>query len=463
MSDILSPSLDRNSPPALRPARDFVFPSFSRHRLNNGLPVVLAPDPTLPLARLELFAPAGGEHDPEGLDGIATFTASLLDEGSTRRDSRAIAHAAEALGGSLTTDAGWNAAYVSTFGLSTHLEATVELLSEVVLEPAFPTREIRRLAERRQASLLQRRDDSQALANLYLDRALYGDALYGSSLHGNEASLEKIDETAIRNFYQRHYRCQGAFLVAAGAVSEDQLLPLLDSSFGRLDLGPAPLHPTYPESAPGERRVWIVHRPAAAQTELRVGHVGVPRTDPEYGSLMVLNALLGGKFISRINLNLREVHGFTYGAHSRFIGRRGAGPFKVQTAVATEVAGRATEEILKEMEILRREAVDLEELEDTANYLTGIFATQLQTFDDLAARLTLLPLYDLPDDYFDQYLESFRSVTPEGLLDLAQRHLHPAQATILAVGPADALKEQLSSLGPVTVWDPQKDEILEDS
>ncbi|HEX5758503.1 MAG TPA: insulinase family protein, partial [Thermoanaerobaculia bacterium] len=201
--------------------------------------------------------------------------------------------------------------------------------------------------------------------------------------------------------------------------------------------------------------VHVVDRPAAAPTELRLGHAGLPRRHPDYSPLVVLNTLLGGQFTSRINLNLRERHGYTYGAHSRFVGRQGPGPFLVSAAVATEVAGAAAREVLGELARIQEEPVPAAELEETRDYLIGVFPYTVQTIGDLAKRLEVLATYGLPDDYFESYLDRVRQVTAEEVQTLARRHLDPRRIAVVAVGPAERLEGQLSALGPVTVWSPE--------
>ncbi|MGH7338550.1 MAG: M16 family metallopeptidase, partial [Myxococcota bacterium] len=202
------------------------------------------------------------------------------------------------------------------------------------------------------------------------------------------------------------------------------------------------------------RRVIVVDRPQSAQTELRIGHVGTPRTNPDRTRLGVLNALLGGKFTSRLNLNLRERNGFTYGVNSRFVDRRGPGPFVVAAAVGNDVAGAAAAETLAELDRVRESAVSEIELDETKSYLVGVFPYTLQTNGGLLARLADLALYALPSDHLERALAEIRSTTSEQILELAQRYLTPERATIVAVGPAAALTPQLERFGAVEVRTP---------
>ena len=209
-----------------------------------------------------------------------------------------------------------------------------------------------------------------------------------------------------------------------------------------------PVAPIAPRPLAGIE-VHLVDRPNAAQTELRIGHAGPPRQHPDRVPLTVLNSALGGKFTSRINLNLRERHGFTYGAYSRFSDRRGPGPFQVSAAVGNGVAGAAAREAIAELARLHEEPLAADELEDTVRYLEGVFPYTLQTVDGIAARLAQLAVFDLPDDYFDRYQERLRAVTREQLSELAREHVHPDRLVVVAVGPAAELRAQLEPIGEI--------------
>lgn len=414
----------------------------------------------VPLVRMDLYAPAGAQHDPRGKAGLATLTAGLMDEGSRHRSATEIASAAEQLGGKLSTGAGWNAAYVSTSLLAKDVDLGTELMADIALEPTFPEPEIERLRQERLADLLQLKNDPASLAGKFLARAIYGDTVYGGSVYGAEESVSGLTRPEILDFYGGHFTSRGSTLIGIGNFHFDHLLRVLESSMSSASLADAPPLPNLGAIAGESTQVHIVNRPGAAQTELRLGHAAVQRTHPSFTLLQVLNALLGGKFTSRINLNLRERNGFTYGAHSSFSGRHGPGPFVVSTAVATDVAGAAVRETIGEIRRVQEDLVGRSELADTKSYLRGIFVQQLQTIDDIAFRLATLAVYGLPDDYFDTYLRDIEGVSRETLLELAREFLHPDQLAIVAVGPADSLRPQLEPFGPVTVWDPQTDSPL---
>lgn len=442
--------MDRSAPPPPGRSRPFHFPPFLRHRLANGLEVLAARLPGVPLISLELVTPAGGQQDPRGQEGLAALTAGAIDEGTRLRSSLEIAAHVERLGGYLTAGIDWDEGFLSIGLLSRHLPAGLELLVEVATEPTFPDQEIERLRKQRLTELVRRGQDPGLLAEDRLASVVYRGTVYDHPLTGLPGSLAALTRDDLLAFYRSYYTLAGSQLIAVGDLDPEALLRVAEERFAALPAGP----PAAPEIVPvplGGVEVHIVDRPGGAQTELRIGHAGVPRTNPDYIPLIVLNTILGGKFTSRINLNLRERHGYTYGASSRFAPRLGPGPFMVDAAVATESTGAAAAETLAEIRRIRDEPVAPQELEETVSYVSGVFPYTFQTTSDLARRLETLAVYGLPNDYFERYLARLPTITREEIQTVAQRHLHPDRIAVVAVGPAEALLPQLEPLGEVTV------------
>ena len=454
--------VDRTAPPPPTEIRPFRFPPFLRARLANGLAVAAARLPDVPLVSMEIVAPGGGQFDPPGQEGIAALTAALLDEGTARRPALEIAAAAERLGGYVTTGADWDVGFLATGLLAEHRADGLGLLAEILSSPTFPEEEVERLRRQRLAEILRRKQDPGALADDRLAREIYQGTPYSHPLVGEEESIERLTRGELRSFYETHYGLAGSALIAVGDFDPEVLLREIESAFAAAS-GASPAlsapPPVRPEIRPAVSAkttagisVHLVDRPGSAQTELRVGHLGVSRTHPDYIPLVVLNTVLGGKFTSRINMNLRERHGYTYGASSRFVARMGPGPFLVSAAVASESAGASAREVLHELRAIREALVEPDELTETQSYMRGVFPYTVQTIGDLAKRLETLTLFDFPDDYYMRYLEKIAEVTREDLLEMARRHIHPDQAVVVAVGPADSLEPQFEGVGPVTVW-----------
>ena len=444
---------DRSRPPRAGEPRPFTFPHIERHRLPGGSEVLLAVRPGVPMVALELVAPAGAERDPEGARGLAYLTGELLDEGTRASTAEEIARKGDRLGSSLATGAGWHMGYVQLQTLSPSMDRALELMAEVMTGAGFPPAEVHRLRREQETELVKRRDRPGLQAMDRLHRELYGESPYGSPPQGEPDHLRHLDRDRILDFYRRHYRTAATTLLAVGDLDAETLLPLA-AEF--LDGGDAETVPPPPEieALPRDGVTFhIVDRPGATQTELRMGHAGLSRLDPDFVPFSVLNMTLGGKFTSRINLSLRERHGYTYGASSRQAVRRGPAPFSIATAVTTEATGATVREVLREMERLRQEPVSRQELEDSRDYLVGVFPYTLQSLEGVMRRMENLVIFHLPEDFYQRYPDMLGAVDRDTVLEMARRHLHPDRVAVVAAGPAEVLQPQLEELdlGPVDV------------
>jgi zinc protease len=322
------------------------------------------------------------------------------------------------------------------------------------------TRELRlpviRTDAERLAEIAQRRAQPAGLAAEMTSRFLYApESPFSRPLGGTEASVEQLTTQDVRSFHAARYLAPAATLVVTGDLGADEAVELAERHFG--DWASGAFEVAAADAAPRsrERRVVIVDRPGSVQSEIRVAQVGPARDTPDYFPLIVMNTILGGAFTSRLNLNLREQRGFTYGVSSGFAMRRQPGPFLVSTAVQTEVTPDAVREIFHELDGIRDAAVRPEELDDARSYLAGIFPLRLQTTAGVAARLVDLAVYDLPDDYLDHYRDRVTAVTADEVLRAAREYVHPDEMLALVVGDADSIRGPLEALGlgPVTVVD----------
>lgn len=448
--------MDRSTPPPAGRAQPFSFPPFHHSTLASGLGVYVLPTNRFPLARIDFLATSAGGERAAGSPGLPAFTAGLLDEGTSARTALEIAHQVEHLGGCLSTAADWNSAVVSIELLSPSLPTGIGLLAEVLTTPTFPDKEIERLRQQRLAEVRRRQDEPSALADMALAKALYRGTIYENALLGTESSLRSFERSDFVEFFTSQYSSSGSALVVAGDVQPEAIVSQVEEAFATMSDHPPPLPSSIaPPRSQGIRTV-VVDRPEGAQTALRVGCVGVPRLHSDRIALRLLNCIFGGKFTSRINLNLRERHGYTYGARSYFVERRGPGPFLITAAVASDVAGASVKETFCEIERLLDEPVSEAELQDAKSYLLGVFPYTLQTVDGLAERMTELANYGLPDDYFTAYGKELGSLTPEDLLAAARKHLDPTRMTVIAVGPANQLLAQLEGQGEVEVVSPEE-------
>ena len=400
--------------------------------------------------------PGGSELDPPQLAGLASFTAGLRSKGTQRRTALEFAAAAEDLGTGISSSCSWEMAGVGTTIRSEDVGAGLELVAEAALQPAFKAEEIERARRRRLAEIDRRRSDPPSLARAAFARAVYDGTPYGNPAIGDRDTAQAITRSDIAAFHEGTLAARSCHLIAVGDLGPGRVRQAIEEKIERdlrthgreFDHEPAGLEP---EATTPTRRIVIVDRPEAAQTQLRIGHVGIPRRHPDRIKVQVANSILGGKFMSRLNLSLRERHGYTYGVSSSFSSRRGPGPFVVSTAVANEVTGAACREIVGELERLRHEPPSKAELDDARNYLVGVFPYTLQTIQSLASRLQALATFDLDHDEYVRWPERIRATTARDVHEISRRHLFPDRLTVTAVGPASELAPQLEDLGTIEV------------
>jgi zinc protease len=439
--------VDRSSPPSAGPLRPFHFPAVERRTLSNGARAVFAPVRGFPVVTLSVLLDAGAFRDPSRQLGLAALSAELLESGTAARDAAEIAREVESLGVQLDTGAGWDTAHAGITSLSSRLHPATDILADLVLRPGFPAGEVERLRAERLAEILQRRADPRALASEAAARFLHApDSRASRPLGGTAGTVGGLTRQDIVAFHAEHFVGSSANFVMVGDFEPEEGLALLESAFGDWAGGPA--GPARSEASPrtDRRQLIVVNRPGAVQSEIRIGHLGPSRATEHYFPIVVMNAILGGMFSSRLNLNLRERHGYTYGVSSGFLMRRQSGAFQVATAVETDVTAAAVAEVLNEVRGIRDAPVTDAELQDAKNYFAGVFPLRLQTTDGIAGRLLELLVYDLPDDYFDTYRDNVLAVTAEDVRTAAQRFLDPEGLAIVIVGDAESLRPSLEDL-----------------
>lgn len=434
--------------PKAEPVRSYRFPVFVDEKLPNGIRLITAPVAKLPLVTMLVLVDAGSTNDPTGKEGVAGLTAAGLLEGSQRYDGAQLAEEFEKLGTSLDSGADWDSAFLKVTVLSSKLEAAAKLLGETASEPVFPQREIERLKAERLAEILQLQTEPRGLADEKFSEFLYSnESRYSRPDEGSAGSVSALSRGDVQEFYRSSYTCGATTVVLVGDVSPHTAREIVAGSFHKWPAGVRQERELSASARTGGRSVHIVDKPDASQSELRVGHVGLPRNHPDFFSTLVMNAILGGLFGSRINLNLREVHGYTYGASSYYDWRRGPGPFVVSTAVESQATAAALTEILSEIERIRRDPVSDEELSLAKEYLEGVFPIRYETTSAIASALAALPIYDLPADYYDVYRSHVHKVRAASVLEAARLHLHPDRLQTVIVGDAGVIRSPISQLG----------------
>ena len=436
---------DRLPEPA--PTRTFAFPAIEKSTLPNGLDVWSVRHTQVPIVAFMLLVRRGAAADPPGKDGLAAVTADMMDEGSGDKSAIEMHEALARLGAQFDTDIGSDATVASVTVLSRFAARALALLADIVVRPALREEDFLRVRQLRLHRLTQLRDMPGAVADRAFLKLLYGTHPYGHSPIGSEASLAALGVDDVRAFHGRAIRPEATTLIAVGDCSHADIARLATEALGewrgQADRIEAPSAGALPRSP----RLSIVPRAKAQQSELRIGHVAVARDTPDYHALVVANTILGGQFVSRINLNLREDKGLTYGARTAFEFRRLPGPFVLQVSVQTTGTATAIDESIGEIAGIRGpRPITAEELSLGIAALTRGFARGFETADQIARAAMQLALYDLPDDYFAQFVPRVEAVTAAEVSRVMERHLDPARLTTLVVGDIDVVGQDLGRL-----------------
>lgn len=442
--------------------RSYRFPALERQSGPDGSALICATLTKLPLVTVTVVFPrAGAANEPQGREGIAQLTASMLLEGTPSRDGAAIADAFERIGASLSIAADWDCTSASVTAQRDHMPAAVELLRDVLQNPAFRDDDLSRLKGEHESDRLQLIADPRSLADAAFVWTCYqaNGSRFRKPIDGTIGSIGTVSRDDVVKFWKERGAPPDISIVVAGDASAE-----IARGYARVLLDGWPRSASssrepVPAALSANATTTLVHKAGAAQTELRIGHVGVPRAHPRYFELTVMNAVLGGLFSSRINLNLRERHGYTYGAFSGFDWRVDAGPWTVSTAVKSEVTGAAIREVRTEIDRIRAEPITADELELATKYLVGVFPLRFETTSAVSSALSSLVVYGLQDDYFDVYRTRIAAVTPNDVLDAALAHLHPESLQIIAAGDPEVLRAQIGGASSISMLTPDDVEV----
>ncbi len=444
----------RNDPPKAGPARPLHLPTPESAQLANGLTLILNQRTGLPVVAANLVIRTGGDANPLDKAGLAAFTAALLDEGTATRNAPKIADDLAQIGASLSTSSTMDSSWVQAGSLKKNFSQALDLLADVALHPSFPAEDVDRQRASRLGDVVQVREDPAQTASKVAAAALFGDHHpYGFTNLGTEASLKAISRDDMLAFWKENFVPNNAALVVAGDISMAELKPLADKAFGAWVKG-APVKKDLGAPKTTGAKVIIVDKPGAPQTALRVEEIGAARSTPDFNADEVMNMALGGLFSSRINMNLREDHGYTYGASSQFVFRRTPGPFVIGGDVRTDATGASVSEIFKEVRGMITKPLTPEELQMSKDSLARAVPANFETSDNAAGTFADVYIYDLGLDYFSKYAALTDAVTAEQVAASAQKYLQPDKFIVVAVGDRSKIEAGLAALklGPLEHW-----------
>lgn len=440
--------IDRTAPPLPGEIRPFHLRPVHSDLLEGGLRIRQIVRPDTPLLCAVLVLDTGESASPLGREGLGALTGDALQGGTIRRSGAELAEELERLGSSLGISVGWDGTTISFTALAERADRMFELMAEVTRAPSFPVEEVERIRSQRLAAIAQRKMEPDDLADEEFHRRIFPHSHpYHRPIGGSEESMGSLGEPEVRDFAARMFGPRGGGVALVGDLTPAEGRALVERHFGDWR-GPAESSaPPALVETPVGRSVVIVDKPGSVQSEFRIGHAAPARRNPSEVPLQVANMVLGGSFTSRLNMKLREEHGFTYGVRSHFSFRRRGGSFSIGTAVQTEVTGAALSEAMEVFVRYAEEGPSEDELAHTRDYLAGIFPLRMETTEQLASRVSELLLFDLPDDHHHRYRERIRAVELDDARAALRAHLHPEQAAVVVAGDAEKILSEVEALG----------------
>ncbi len=418
---------DRTHPPQSGPPPALKLPAIQKQKLSNGLPVWIVELHKVPVAQINLVVTSGAAEEPGRKFGVASLAAAMLEQGAGSRSALEIADAIDYLGADLSSGSGFDSSVVRLHVPIARLADALPIMADVALRPAFPKDELERLRQQRLTAMLQTRDDPSSIASAAFSRALFGvEHRYGTSTNGTAETIKALTTDDLRTFYSAAFRPDNATLLVIGDVNAVTALPLLEKHFGSWKASAAP------------------------QSQIRIGWIGAARSTVDYFPLVVMNTLLGGSFSSRLNLNLREQHGYTYGASSQFELRAMAGPFAAGAGVQTDKTSEALKEFFNELTGISK-PVPADELSRAKNYIALRYPGTFETTSDISRRLEDAVIYKLPSDYFEKYVQNIQAITAGDVQRVAQKYLAPNRFAVVVVGDEKTIEPGIAALnlGPI--------------
>lgn len=445
--------LDRSKPPASGTPKDLKFPKFDEIQTSNGIKVLVVQDSRLPLISTSILFKKGIYFDSyygKEYAGLGSRMSELLTKGTRRYNAEQLSERVDYLGAMLNTNSNFDSMSVTGLSLSKNFDELFEIISEIILEPTFTDDEINREIEKKINEVVAYKDDCEYLCSLLFNKVIYGEQPYAYPIYGTEESLPLLTRDLIVQHYSDMINPGEMIIAFIGDISKERSLEIVDKYFSALEkkekVNSVPVIELSPK--PG---VFLTNKVGAVQSSFKIGHRGAKKMSEDFLKLKFMNTILGGSFTSRINHNLREVNGYTYGARSYFTQRKYSGDFSIETEVKNDLTAAACIEILKELKKFKNEKITDEELNLTKNYIAGNFPLQMETPQSIASLLINLRLYDMDADFYDRYVSEIMNMTADDVLKTAQKYIHPEEVSFCLAGNVDEIKEDMKQLGEVEV------------
>ena len=443
-SSLIAQDVDRSAPPKLKEISKLNLAPIQKFQLSNGVKVVLMEKHEVPLMQLNVLVRTGSVNDPSGKVGIANLTLDLMDEGSAGKSSLELADAIDFLGARIFTTAGLNYSQASLHSPLSKFDGALKILADIVLRPDFPVKELERKKKDRLTSLMQMHDQPTTIAAIAFNQLVFGkEHPYGRMT--DETTIKGFTIEDLRNFYTKYFKANNAVIVAVGDIKKDVLKDKLEKAFGKWQKGEVKEQKVADAPQVAKRVVYLIDKPGAAQSVISIGRIGAARSTSDYFSLTIMNTILGGSFSSRLNQNLREKNGFTYGARSGFSFRESAGPFTASSSVQTEVTDKALTEFFNELNGISQ-PIPAEDITRGKNYVALSYPGNFQSVQEIAGELSEMVQFNLPESYFNDYISNMLNVSGEAVQKAAKKYIVTDQMAIIVVGDKVMVEEGIKKL-----------------
>ena len=445
-----SVSVDRTQKPASGPAPELSSLSWDKRTLSNGLNVLVAEQHELPLIQFNLQVKSGWTADPKGKPGVASLASDLQDEGTKNKSALEISQELKAIGANLNTESSFDGSSVSLNTLKKQLDKSLDIFADVINNPAFPQEELNRKKKEYLASIMQEKAQPFTTSIKCFMKTLYGtDSPYSQSYTGTgtEESINLINRDDLQNYYDTYFRPNNSTLIVVGDITADEIIPILEKKLKNWKQKDIPEIKIPAGKKLTGTHVYLIDKPGAAQSVIIAGRYGMMRNSDDYFNARVMNTILGGKFTSRLNMNLREDKGYTYGAGSFFWYFRGLGPFMAYAQVQSQFTTESLTEFEKEFKgITGAIPVTDEELEDTKQYITLRYPREFETISQVSGKLGEMVTYNLPNDYFNTYVSSIDAVTAKDVVEAAKKYITPNDMIYVIMGDVKTIEPGIMGL-----------------
>ncbi len=444
--NVSAQSPDRTKPPALGPTPSVKINPVQKFTLKNGLQVIVYEKHEVPIVQMNLVVKAGSVNESSDKLGLAGVTANMLDEGAGGKSALELSDAIDFLGTSIGASGGLHTSGVSMRSTVSKFDESLKLFADIVLRPDFPQSELERLQKQYVTSLLQAYDQPRAIAAAATSQLVFGkDHPYGRSSVGTEQSIRSFSVNDLKNFYSTYYFPNNSFLIVVGDVKANEVIEKLENTLGSWEkkdvkqathaFGVMALQSAHVATGKqvSDRKIYLIDKPEAAQSVMRISRVGVDRMTQDYFPLLVMNTILGGSFTSRLNNNLREKNGYAYGAGSGFSFRPYPGPFTASSDVQTDVTDKALKEFMKELDAISKPVTD-DELNRAKNYIALGYPDNFSNVASIAGQLVEMVQYNLPEDYFNNYVDKVLAVKKDDVRRVAKKYIDTDDLAIIIVG-----------------------------